>query len=318
MEKENSNLFDFISVGSGAAGLAAAVYAGRYRMKTAVFGDSFGGYTSIAGDIENYPGYVSVDGFELMLTMKKQAESLGALIIDEKVISVEKQSNGQFIVKSDSGKEYQARTVMIATGMEHKTLGLSREKELTSKGVHYCTTCDAPLYRDKVIAIVGGGDAAVKGANLSAEYAQKIFLIVRSNLIKAEPINYEQMKKLRDKVEILFETQVQEIHGEKKFESVTLSKPYNGSTELALDGLFIEIGHFPRTEIAKSLGLELDEKGFIQTDAFMRTNKPGIFAAGDVINLFGSFKQDITSAAMGAVAATSAYEYCRTVISSNE
>lgn len=305
-----NDIYDFISVGSGAAGLAAAVYAGRYRMKTAVFGDSFGGYTSIAGDIENYPGYISIDGFDLMITMKKQAESLGAVIIDEKVTSVSQQQNGNFLVKA-ADKEYYARTIMIATGMEHKTLGLPREKELTSKGVHYCTTCDAPLYRDKIIGIVGGGDAAVKGVNLAAEYAKKIYLIVRSNQIKAEPINYEHMKKIGEKVEILFETQVQEIKGEQKLEKILLTKPLNGSTELMVDGLFVEIGHFPRTEIAKSLELELDKKGFIQTDAFMRTNKQGIFAAGDVINLFGSFKQDITSAAMGAVAATSAYEYLK-------
>ncbi len=310
MEKEASNSFDFISVGSGAAGLAAAVYAGRYRMKTAVFGDSFGGYTSIAGEIENYPGYISVDGFDLMLTMKKQAENLGAAIIDQKITSV-KGEPGNFVVTDQGGREYTAKTIMIATGMEHKTLGLPNEKELTSKGVHYCTTCDAPLYKDKVIAIVGGGDAAVKGANLSAEYAKKIFLIVRSNKIKAEPINYEQMKKLGDKVEILFETQVLQIEGAQKFEKVVLSKPIADSPDLPLDGLFIEIGHFPRTEIAQSLDIILDEKGFIQTDAFMRTNKEGIFAAGDVINLFGSFKQDITSAAMGAVAATSAYEYLK-------
>jgi len=310
MEKEASNSFDFISVGSGAAGLAAAIYAGRYRMKTAVFGDSFGGYTSIAGEIENYPGYISVDGFDLMLTMKKQAENLGAAIIDQKITSV-KGEPGNFVVTDQNGKEYTAKTIMIATGMEHKTLGLPNEKELTSKGVHYCTTCDAPLYKDKVIAIVGGGDAAVKGANLSAEYAKKIFLIVRSNKIKAEPINYEQMKKLGDKVEILFETQVLQIEGAQKFEKVVLSKPIADSPDLPLDGLFIEIGHFPRTEIAQSLDIILDEKGFIQTDAFMRTNKEGIFAAGDVINLFGSFKQDITSAAMGAVAATSAYEYLK-------
>lgn len=311
-DSEDKKVYDFICIGSGAAGLAAAIYAGRYRMKTAVFGNSFGGYTSIAGDIENYPGYVSIDGFDLMMVMKQQAEKVGATIIDEKITSVVQEEDGCFIVTSEKGVEYHARTVMIATGMEHKTLGLKNEKELTSKGVHYCVTCDGPLYGGKVIGIVGGGDAAVKGANLVAEYAKKIYIFVRSNTIKAEPINYEQLQKLGDKVEILFETQIQEIIGTTKFEKVILSKPYNGSTELSFDGLFIEIGHLPRTDLAKSLGLQLDEKGFIKTDSFMRTNKPGIFAAGDVIDLFGSFKQDITSTAMGAVAATTAYEYCKT------
>lgn len=303
-----SMIYDLIVVGSGAAGLAAAVYAGRYRMKTLVIGDSFGGYTSIAGPIENYPGHQKIDGFDLMQIMRTQGESIGAEVVDGKAIDAQN-NNGCFSVTLDTGASHQASTLIIATGTEHKRLGLANEHELTSKGVHYCVTCDGPLYGGKTIIVIGGGDTSIKGVNLAAEYAAKIYLVVRGSQIKAEPINYEQMKKLGDKVEVLFETAVKEIKGKERFENIVLSKEYNGSSELSADGLFIEIGALPRTEIAQKLGIALDARGYIQPDPLMRTSVPGIFAAGDVMDLFGGFKQDITAACMGAVAATSAYNY---------
>jgi len=301
--------YDLIIVGSGAAGLAAAVYSGRYRMKTLVIGDEFGGYTSIAGPIENYPGYSSIDGFDLMLNMKKQATDLGIEIKDGRVEDIQRGESGCFTLRTKKGEEYFSNTVIIATGTEHRRLGLPNEKELTGKGVHYCVTCDGPVYRDKTIAVVGGGDSSVKGVNLAAEYAKKIYLIVRGTKVAAEPINYERMKKLGDKVEVLFETEVKEIVGSDKFEKIILSKAVNGSTDLAVDGLFIEVGLLPRSELLKKAGIALDERGYAKADTMMRTSVPGAFVAGDIMNLFEGFKQDITAAAMGAVAATSAYEY---------
>lgn len=302
-------IYDLIIIGSGAAGLSAALYAGRYRMKTLVVGDQFGGYTSIAGPIENYPGFMKIDGFDLMLNMKAQVEALGNEVKDERVVDMKKEEGGCFSIKTASGKEYFSNTLIIATGTEHRRLGLPNEKELTAKGVHYCVTCDGPLYGGKTIAVVGGGDSSIKGVNLAAEHAAKIYLIVRGKQISAEPINYEHMKKLGDKVEVLYETQVQEIVGSTKFEKVVLSKPYNGSTDLVVDGLFIEVGLLPRSDLISMLGIELDQKGYAKADVMMRTNIPGAFVAGDIINLFEGFKQDITAAAMGAVAATSAYDY---------
>lgn len=297
-------------IGTGAAGLSAALYAGRYKMKTIVFGSDFGGYTSIAGCIENYPGVPNVDGFDLMLNMKQQAEGVGAEIIDEKIETIQKTPAG-FALVSSSGKEYVVRTLIVATGTEHKRLGLLNEKELTSKGVHYCAVCDAPMYKDKTIAVVGGGDAAIKGVNLAAEYAKKIYVLVRGTALRAEPINYEQMKKFGNRIEILYETQVKEIVGPEKFEKIILSKSYNGSNELILDGLFVEIGALPRTELALQLGVELDGGGYIKAHPLMQTNIPGVYGAGDVMNLFSGFKQDITAAAMGAVAATSAFHFLK-------
>lgn len=302
-------MYDLIIIGSGAAGLAAAVYAGRYKLKTLVVGKEFGGETSTASTIWNYPGILAIDGYDLMAKMREQAEKLGAQVVDEEVVKVEKQRHC-ISVLSSSGQEYQSLTLMLALGTERRKLGLPNEKQLTGKGVHYCITCDGPLYAGKTIAIVGGGDASVKGTNLAAVYAKKVYLITREKELRAEPINLEQMQNLGEKVEVIYDSSVKEIIP--KPEGPTLEKlvlnTAGKTQELVIDGLFVEIGALPNVELAKSLGVELDEKGYIKVDNFMQTNIDGVFAAGDTTNHFGSFKQDITAAAMGAVAATSAFK----------
>lgn len=297
--------YDIVIIGSGAAGLGAALYAGRYRMKVLVVSKEFGGETASAGKIENYPGAPSTDGYDLMNVMKKQAKELGVQFMDSEVTSITRQEHC-FEVKTKN-VTYQTHEVIFATGAERRRLGLPNEKELTGKGVHYCVTCDGPVYGGKTIALVGGGDASVKGAVLAAEYVNKIYLIIRGEDVPAEPINLDRMKKLGDKVVLLKETEVKEIVGQNKLERLILSKPFNGSEELIVDGLFVEVGAVPNVELAKSLGVELDDHGYIKSDNMMKTNVDGVFAAGDTVNHFGPFKQDITAAAMGAVAATSAY-----------
>ncbi len=297
--------YDLIIIGSGAAGLSAALYSGRYRMKALVISKEFGGETAKAGAIENYPGIQTIDGYELMDAMKGQVKNLGIEMIDAGVVNVKRQKHC-FEVFANTAM-YQAHAIIFAVGAERRRLNLPNEKELTGKGVHYCVTCDGPVYNSKTIAMVGGGDASVKGAVLAAEYVKKLFLIVRGKEVTAEPINLERMKKLGDKIEVMFDTEVKEIVGEKKLKKLVLSREVNSSTDLVVDGLFVEIGAVPNVELAKSVGVELDEHGYIKTDAMMQTNIDGVFAGGDAVNHFGSFKQDITAAAMGAVAATSAY-----------
>jgi thioredoxin reductase (NADPH) len=297
--------YDIIIIGSGAAGLGAALYAGRYRMKVLVVSKEFGGETASAGKIENYPGVPAIDGYELMGVMKKQAKDLGVQFVDSEVTAINRQEHC-FEVKTQK-VTYQTHEVIFATGAERRRLGLPNEKELTGKGVHYCVTCDGPVYGGKTIALVGGGDASVKGAVLAAEYVNKVYLLVRGKEVISEPINLDRMKKLGDKIEVILETEVKEILGDKKLEKLKLSREFNGSDELVVDGVFVEIGAIPNVELAKSLGVELDDHGYIKADNMMKTNIDGVFAAGDTVNHFGSFKQDITAVAMGAVAATSAY-----------
>ena len=301
--------YDVVIVGTGAAGLSASLYAGRYKMKVLTIGEDFGGATATAWTIWNYPGAKAIDGYDLMKIMKEQAEGVGAKIIDGKVTKVEKE--GDCFIVSTRDKKYETSTVIFAIGTERRHLGLPNEKELTGKGIHYCATCDAPLYTGKTIIVVGGGDSSVKGINLAGEYAEKIYLVTMEKVLHAEPVNLDQMKKLGDKVEILYETTIEEIIGTEMFEKVRLSKEFNGSNELVADGLFIEIGAVPDVELPKSLGVALDEHGYIKVNNMMQTNIPGIYAAGDAVNTFGSFKQDITAACTGSVAATSAYEFER-------
>ncbi len=287
------------------AGLSAAVYAARYGLRTTVIGHEFGGATSTAWTIENYPGYVEIDGYDLMMKLKEQAEKIGAEIITDKVISMEKTGNS-FTVNTEEGQNFEAKTIILAVGAARKKLNLPREDEFSQgKGVHYCTTCDGPLYREKTVAVVGSGDSAIKGLNLAVQYATKIYLLVRGDTIKAEPFNYEKIKHyFGNKIEVMYNTQVTELVGDNRLSAVKLS---NGQ-ELPLDGLFVEIGAQPEVELSKSLGVELDEYGYVKVDNMMETNIPGLTAAGDVTNFFGHFKQDITAAAMGSVAATSAFK----------
>ncbi len=307
-------IYDLIIIGTGAAGLSAGLYAGRYKMNTLIIGDPFGGETAKAGFIWNYPGAKGVDGYDLMRMMEAQAKDVGAEIIEGRVTKAEKEGHCFKIFVGSTGsprvgdKEYSSKTLILTNGAERRRLGLSNEKELGNKGVHYCVTCDGPVYGGKVVAMVGGGDAAVKGVNLLSQYAKKIYLLVRGKELRAEPVNQEEMKSLGDKVEVFYETAVTEIVGKDKLEKIILSKSSNGSSELVIDGLFVEIGADPDREFSNSLKIETDERGYIVVDKEMKTNIDGIFAAGDATNFFGGFKQIVTAAAMGAVAATSAYQ----------
>ncbi|MEK7535428.1 MAG: FAD-dependent oxidoreductase [Patescibacteria group bacterium] len=301
-------IYDVVIAGSGAAGLSAAIYAGRYLMKTLVVRGNFGGETATAGQIWNYPGAPGMDGYDLMKNFEKQAKDSGAEIINGKVTGANN-NEGCFDIKVGE-KIYHTKTIIFAQGAERRHLGLPREEELTAKGVHYCVTCDGPLYTGKTVAIVGGGDASIKGILDLAKYVEKIYFIVRAKeLTRPEPVNLDDLNKLGDKVVRLFDTEVTELVGENLLEKIILSKEFDGSTSLTINGLFVEIGAKPDVIVPTSLGVALDKFGYISVDNLMQTNVPGVYAAGDTVNHFGPFKQTITASALGAVAATSAYNY---------
>ena len=302
--------YDLIIIGSGAAGLAAAIYAKRYKMEILVIEGEFGGETATAGTIENYPGIKSIDGLDLMKTMQEQAKEYS--VVFEKGKAEKITSDGNCFTVFVGDKEFEGNSVILATGSRRRHLGLPNEKELTGKGVHYCWTCDGPVYGGKTVAMIGGGDSSVKGVNFLSEYAKKIYLIVRGKEVTAEPVNLDRMKAQGSKVEVMLEYEVKEIVGEKFLEKLILSSPNHEPDELVVDGMFVEIGFDPDRTFPEQLGIELDEKGYMKVDNGMRTNVPGVFAAGDATSHFGRFKQDITAAALGAVAATSSYEYAQT------
>lgn len=299
--------YDFIIIGTGSAGYPAAVYAARFGLKTLVIGGEKGGLITTTHVVENYPGFVRVTGQELADSLENHVKDYNVPIIVDWVTEVKKETD-HFIVTAKENT-YKAKTVLIATGTKHRKLDVPGEPEYYGKGVSYCAICDGPLFKGKTVAVVGGSDSAAKEALLLTEHASKVYMIYRGQEIRPEPINKERVFDLvkAGNIEIINKTNVVEIKGGKFISSVVLDNPYKGSTEFPLGGLFIDIGHLPQSDLAKSLGVNLNEKGEIIIDKESKTNVPGIFAAGDVTNT--KFKQAITGAAEGCTAAYSAYNY---------
>ena len=304
--------YDILIAGQGASGFSAALYSARYQMKCAVFGATFGGETATGGLIENYPGYPEIDGYELMMSFRQQVDRYEVPIVDEDVASITSEHDCFNLTTSEGGK-YQGAAVILAVGRERRKLGLEHEDEWMGKGVSYCSTCDAPLHRGNVVAVVGGGDAAVKGAVLLSKYADQVYIVYRqSQFTRPEPANLRQMRESAN-IEPIFDANVVELKGGADgLSGIVLDQRTAGSRELAVHGLFVEIGADPRVELARPLGLDLNELNEIEVDKFGGTSVEGIFAAGDVTNGSGDLKQTITAASQGALAATAAYEYVST------
>jgi len=317
-----SKSFDILIIGSGAAAYAAAIYARRYNLATAIVEKSFGGYTAVSGIIENYPGVPRTDGYELMRAMRKQAvDELGTEIIEGEASLVKNeyhcfqvQASGVSGQQSDTDSRLlQSKTLILATGMKHRSLHLPRESEYTAKGVHFCVTCDGPVYRGKSVAVVGGGDAAVKSAVQLADMgASHVTLIVREdNVDRAEPINRDRLMAhvAAGNTDVRYETEVTEYLGGPPLTGVRLSNARAGDDTLTASAVFIEIGSVPRNALAKELGVTCNARGEVHVDPVtMATNVDGVFACGDLTDASGDFKQIVTSAAQGAIAATSAYK----------
>ena len=298
--------YDVLIAGQGAAAFSAALYAARYQMNTIVIGETFGGETAIGGTIENYPGTPDIDGFDLMMKFRKQIDEFDVPVVDDKVVSLSREEHC-FTATTAMGDSYQASTVILAVGRERRKLGLEHEDEWTGKGVSFCSTCDAPLHRGNVVAVVGGGNAAIEGALLLSKYATQVYIIYRRDkLSRPEPVSVRLLEEATN-IETRFNTNVVALNGDDGLSGVVLDRPRNGSAELAVDGIFIEIGADPRVELANQLGVELNDKNEVAVDKTMRTSVHGVFAAGDLTDASGDLKQTVTAAAQGAIAATSAY-----------
>jgi len=301
-----SDQYDVLIIGQGAAAFAAALYAARYQMRTIVIGEIFGGETATGGLIENYPGYPEIDGYDLMMKFREQAEKYEVPIVDDKVESIDRTAHC-FEARTGYGEMYQGTTVILAVGRERRKLGLQYEDEWTGKGVSFCSTCDAPLHRGNTVAVVGGGDAAVKGAVLLSKYAERVYIVYRGAAFTRPEAANLRLLEGSSNVERLFNTNVITLKGNDGLSGIVLDQEVDGSAELTVNGLFIEIGADPRTELARQLGVQLNDKDEIIVDKQMRTNVHGLFAAGDVTDAGGELKQTLTAAAQGALAATAAY-----------
>jgi thioredoxin reductase (NADPH) len=302
---------DVLIAGQGAAAFAAGLYSSRYQVNTLIAGEQFGGETAIGGTIENYPGQPDIDGFDLMMKFKEQVDNLETPTAYSNLKSVIR--NGDvFRAVLDDGTELDVISVILAVGRERRKLRLPREEEWTGKGVSYCSTCDAPLYRNKpAAAVVGGGNAAVEGAILLAKYAATVYMIYRRDkLTRPEPILIKILEQTEN-VKVLYSTEVAELLGtdEAGLTGIRLNKPWEGQDELTIDGLFVEAGADPRLEIPNQLGLEINPTtGEVHVDKGLNTSVKGIYAAGDLTD-GTDLKQTITAASQGAIAALSAYQH---------
>jgi thioredoxin reductase (NADPH) len=300
------NVEEIIILGSGPAGLSAALYAARAELNPLLItGMEMGGQASLTNTIENYPGFPDgVGGSELGELFQKQAERFGSKF-DFDVVTAVDFSVSPFVVKTYS-KDYSAKSVIISTGASPNLLNVKGEKELTGKGVSYCGTCDGWFFKDKKVVVVGGGDSALEESLFLTRFATSVTIIHRRDQLRAGKIL--QTRALNNpKISFIWDTVVKEIQGDQAVKQVLLENVKTGeSSVLETNGVFIFIGHTPNTALFKPY-IELDENGFIKTDHYVKTNIPGIFAAGEVMD--SHFKQVVTSAGMGAAAAIEATRY---------
>lgn len=300
---------ELIIIGAGAAGLAAGIYGTRSGLKTLILEEKMaGGTMADAPIIENYPGFQSINGRELAQKMVVHCRSVDVEIHElEKVISLDLKSNKK-TVKTDK-TTYEAKVVIFACGTHHHELGVSGEKEFRGRGVSYCGVCDGPLFQNRRVLVVGGGNSAVITALYVAELASEVKLSHRRSVLRAEEALVKALKN-KQNVEILWNTELKEIKGEQVVSKVILFNNKTEATkELEFDGVFIQVGETPNSELAKKAGVNVDEKGYITVDVRQHTNTAGVYAAGDVTN--HPVKQVGTAVGQGITAALEAYGYIR-------
>jgi len=297
--------YELAIIGAGPAGYSAAIYAARAGIHTALFDQSGGGgLASIAPNIENYAGFSSIKGMDLMEKMKEHASKYADMHFYEQVESIEKQQE-QFTLYSSEEKSYAVKAVLLATGTEHRRLTCGGAKEYEGRGISYCATCDGFFFKGKSVAVVGGGNSAlIEAIYLKQIGCKEVYLIHRRDTLRAEEAYEADAKKAG--VTFLLNTVIQEIKGTENLESLILTDTKTQETStLQIKGLFVSIGVIPQNDLAKKLGVTIDEQGYIQVDTQMRTNVKGIYAAGDIT---GGLRQIITAAAEGAQASLSSTE----------
>ncbi len=298
-------MLDLAIIGSGPAGYTAGIYASRASLKPVLFeGLESGGQLMLTTDVENYPGFDSgIMGPDLMQIFKKQAERFGTEIKTETINSIKK-IDGGFILKS-AKDSYEFKSVIISSGASAKWLDVKGEKELQGHGVSACATCDGFFFKEKEVIVVGGGDSAMEEALFLTKFATKVYIIHRRDSFRASKIMQDRVLG-NDKIEVLWNKEVTEIHGSGSVESVSLSDTKDGSSsELNIDGVFMAIGHTPNVDFLDGL-VELDEKGYVKTGFTTETSTsvPGVFAAGDVADSI--YRQAVTAAGTGCQAAIDA------------
>ncbi|CAB4717949.1 MAG: thioredoxin-disulfide reductase [Actinobacteria bacterium] len=304
-----SDVREVVIVGSGPAGYTAAIYASRAQLKPIIYEGSVtaGGALMNTTEVENFPGFVDgVMGPDLMDNMRKQAKRFGAELITDDIVEMD--LTGDIKTLTDgSGNVVKAKSVILATGSAYREIGLVNEKRLSGHGVSWCATCDGFFFRDQTIAVVGGGDSAVEEATFLTRFATKVVLIHRRDTLRASKIMIERATS-NPKIEFLWNTEVIDVLGEAKVSGLKLRNTVDGTeTERAFTGLFVAIGHIPRSELLVNQ-VTLNSEGYVEVDGrSTRTNIPGVFACGDLVDF--TYRQAITAAGSGCQAALDAEKY---------
>jgi len=297
-------IYDLIIVGGGPAGLTAGIYAARRKLSTLLIERGLsGGQMQIAHEIGNWPGMKVASGQKLGEEMEEHARSVGVEFVVDEVVRLD--LNGEVKKVKCREAEYECKAVILALGGQHRKLNVKGEESFLGKGISYCATCDGPFFKDKTIAVVGGGNGAVEEAIYMTDIAKKVYLINVEGKLTAEEVLQEKLK--AKNVEVLLNTKVEEICG-KEFVNKIILDSAGKKKELTVEGVFIFIGHVPSIQIAKEAGVKLDKRGFISVDRSMHTNIPGVFAAGDVT---GSIPQVVIASGSGATAALEAYKHVK-------
>ncbi len=301
-------IYDVIIIGSGPAGLAAAIYAQRAKLTTVVLEKEYmsGGQVVNTYEVDNYPGLPGIGGFELGMKFREHAEKLGAQFINIEVKHIGLEDEGRVKVVYTDSEEFRARTLILAMGARHRELGIPGEKELAGMGVSYCATCDGAFFKGRTVAVVGGGDVAVEDALFLARGCEKVYLIHRRDELRAAAVLQEQLKKCEN-VSFVWDWEVVEISGEDHVECIKIRNKKSGEEKVQdVDGVFIAVGTIPNTGNITEL-LHLDKNGYIPASEDGKTEIPGIFAAGDIRTK--QLRQIVTAVSDGANAITSVQAY---------
>jgi thioredoxin-disulfide reductase len=299
-------MYDTIIIGSGPAGLTAAIYATRRELKTLVIGRDLGGQLIWAGDIENYPGFININNFDLIMKFKDQVVNAGVEINNSEVNKIEKQADNTFRILTNK-EEFRAKTIIITIGLSPRRLAVPGEIELNGKGVSYCANCDGPLYRNKEVAVIGAGNSAFDAAEVLSKIAKKVYLLSHSDKFKAFDSLIEEVKS-RNNIEIVVNANIKEIIGKERVEKVVIAdKDTLNVREINIDGVFIEIGRIAATDLVADL-VDRDKNMQIIANNRGETKTAGVYAAGDVTNI-SEFKQISIATGQATIAALAAYQY---------
>jgi len=301
------NKYDLLIIGAGPAGLTASIYASRFGIKHLIIGSLIEGRMAEADKVGNFPTEQDINGKDLVKKMETHAKDFGVEIKMDKVEKIEK-AGENFLVKTIIGQEYYAQTLLLAFGAERIKLNVPGEKEFFGKGVSYCATCDGKFFSGKTVAVVGGSSAAATTAAYLAGITEKTYLIHSGEKLTADKVWQKRVEE-NPKIEIILNNKIKELKGEGVLEKAYLENEYNGKKELALDGVFVEMGIAPDLGIIQDLGIEKDEKGFIKIKSNGSTSVEGIWAAGDITDGSNNLRQIITACSEGAIGAAGIFKF---------